>query len=373
MTTRFWLEVGPLREGDFTGLSQVTAALADRMVRQSGRAVGFFYGRAVVPDDVVAAILDQGEGEQIEFYLARAEPVAPATDCGEAHVAIFPNRKTCRRGFDLETQIVHDLSALLTPQFHDRHVVAFHAQSLADDVRGNDLTFCVSEATRDDVLRYLDPPDPARVVTVPLGPGLPGVPMAVQVPAGLAAEPYVVVLGTVEPRKNIEQVLQFLSEQPRILTALRFVFLGRHGWGAAPGALLERHGLTGAALAGRVLFPGYVSATVRDALVARARLLIYPSLFEGFGLPVLEALHAGTPCLTTRSSSLPEVGGEVCAYFDPFVPGDFGRGLAQALQDTPARQAARRGWAARFGWDRCWETIASAIEAVVPTVRTGMR
>ncbi len=361
MNTRWWLEIGPLKEGNYTGISQVTAALATCMLADTTRPTGFFYGRAAVPADLVAACLEQRNGELLEWLLARLAPAAAPTSMAERNVAIFPNRKTCRRGFDVETQIVHDLSTLLTPQFHAAESIDYHALTLYDDVHSNDITFCVSAATRADVLRYLGPLDPTRVILAPLAADSVD---AMRASAGEAhAEPFVLVLGTIEPRKNIGQVLQFLADQPHVLRALRFVFLGRYGWGESVDALLERHGLHGAFEAERIVFPGFVSEAAKHRLLAHARLLIYPSLFEGFGLPVLEALAYGTPCLTTRSSSLPEVGGTVCSYFDPFLPGDFGRGFAEALSDTPQRRAARQARAAGFSWPRTWTVITESIQA----------
>ena len=363
MNTRWWLEVGPLKEGNFTGISQVTAALADCMLGDMRRDPGFFYGRAVVPDSVVSAALQRREGELLEWYLARTAPAPAPADLSVRNVAIFPNRKTCRRGFDCEAQIIHDLSTLLTPQFHDPDTVDYHALSLHDDVRSNDVTFCVSEATRDDVLRYLGPLDPARVVTAPIAPSfadyLPG-----EYPDAVV-EPYVLVLGTIEPRKNIGQVLQFLAEQPHVLRSLRFVFLGRYGWGDPVETLLDRYGLHDPFDAGRISFPGFIGDDAKFLLLEHARMLIYPSLFEGFGLPVIEALAIGTPCLTTRSSSLPEVGGTLCSYFDPFTPGDFARGFADAMQHSPARRQASRDYATAFSWERTWYVIATTIEHVI--------
>ena len=357
---RWWLEVGPLQEGNYTGISQVTAAIAGCMLRDRLRHTGFFFGRAAIPTEIVAEALDRRNGELLPWYIARAAHHSAPDAADTASVAIFPNRKTCRRGFPCEAQIVHDLSTLLTPQFHNEDTVAYHAHSLLSDVQSNDVTFCVSEATRADVLRYLGPLDPARVVTAPLG-----VDADTQQPgrlSGTTVEPFVLVLGTIEPRKNVGQVLEFLADQPHLLRALRFVFLGRHGWGETVEALLERYGLLAAFTAGRIVFPGYVSDAAKLLLLEHAKLLVYPSLFEGFGLPVIEALALGTPCLTTLSSSLPEVGGAHCTYFDPFIPGDFARGFAASLHDDPGRRAARREFAQRYTWQRCYEVITTTLE-----------
>jgi glycosyltransferase involved in cell wall biosynthesis len=362
MTARWWLEIGPLKEGNYTGISHVTASVAECMLTDTTRDTAFFFGRAEVPRDIVVDALQRRNGELLEWYVARADLPAAPHDASRCNIAIFPNRKTCRRGFDIEAQIIHDLSTLLTPQFHGVETVDYHALSLRDDVHSNTITFCVSEATRTDVLRYLGPIDPSLVVTTKLAASMDG---QTPVRPTTSAEPYVLVLGTIEPRKNIGQVLRFLAEQPHVLRALRFVFLGRYGWGQSVETLIAQHGLDEPYDAGRILFPGYVSEAAKQAMLAHARMLIYPSLFEGFGLPVLEALACGTPCLTTRSSSLPEVGGNVCGYFDPFVPGDFARGFAACLQDNAALRVARQAWAAGFSWRATYAAMTGAIEDVL--------
>ncbi len=96
-------------------------------------------------------------------------------------------------------------------------------------------------------------------------------------------------------------------------------------------------------------------------------MVIYPSLFEGFGLPVLEALAAGVPCVTTRSSSLPEAGGPCAYYFDPFTTGDFDRALMAALldlrMDREGTRARALAWASGFSWERTFARMMSAIDA----------
>ena len=115
--------------------------------------------------------------------------------------------------------------------------------------------------------------------------------------------------------------------------------------------------------AGKILFTGFVSDAVKYRLLAGAEATLYPSLFEGFGLPVLESLAAGTPCVASWSSSIPEVGGALCSYFDPFSAADMQRALREMLArrkaEGPALAATRAGPARRSSrgcrrWRRSW-------------------
>jgi len=360
-----YLEIGPLKEGNYTGISQVTAALADQMLGDQTRRTGFFYGRLLVDHDIVEDLVARRDGEMLEWYLQRAESRAAPEDIGHKNVAIFPNRKSCRRGFAVECQIVHDLSTLLTPQFHNRDTIEYHATTLLADVQTNDLTFCVSEATRQDVLRYLGPLDADSVITTHLGATI-DADIEFE-PEGRSVEPYILVLGTIEPRKNVSMVLQYIARTPSVLHRARFLFLGRFGWGERFDELLETYGLTAAFDAGKLVFPGFVSENAKNALIRHAKLIVYPSLFEGFGLPILEGLAHGIPSITTRSSSLPEVGGTCCYYFDPFVSGDFDVALSRAMIDIqlrgPAIRKACLAQAAKFSWARTYGTMMHAVDA----------
>jgi glycosyltransferase involved in cell wall biosynthesis len=368
----FHLEIGPLKETEFTGISQVTAAIAEQMLGDPARRTAFFFGRVEVDRDVVEDLVTRRNGELIEWYLQRSGTRAAPSEFPGLNVAIFPNRKTCRRCFDIEVQIVHDLSTFLTPHFHNRETIEFHTTSLLDDVQSNDLTFCVSEATRGDVLRYLGPLDPERIVALPLAATV----AAEEISrfAGRRAEPYVIVLGTIEPRKNVSVVLDYLAHHRSILRRLRFVFLGRDGWGDRFEVLLARHDLQIEYEAERIVFPGYVNEVAKNLLLRHARVLVYPSLFEGFGLPVLEALSFGVPVVTTRSSSVPEVGGEACYYFNPFLDDDFGRALSRALTDlTVIGSAVRRrclNRAAAFSWRQTYSAMMTAVEGRLAAKRS---
>ena len=107
--------------------------------------------------------------------------------------------------------------------------------------------------------------------------------------------------------------------------------------------------------AGRIVFTGFVDDYTKYKLLAGAQATLYPSLFEGFGLPVLESLSAGTPCVASWSSSIPEVGGPVCTYFDPLSASDMERALSDMLvrraREGDALRAACLARAAAFTWE----------------------
>ena len=364
-----YLEIGPLKESEFTGIAHVTAAIACEMLADTHFDPLFFYGRSMVDIDVVESMLKGRSGDLLEWHIrkcsGRPAPLRPSS--ASPQIAIFPNTKTCRNVFDFEVQIIHDLSTLLTPQYHHQDTIDYHAKTILDDLRTNDLTVCVSEATRTDVLRYLGPLDPYRVVTI-----YNAAPSVIAAsPITKAGKPHILILGTIEPRKNVGEVLSLLRDYPSFADQFDFVFLGRYGWGASINQLVEDYGLSSMVSKGSLLFPGFVNEVTKNDLLRSATLLIYPSLFEGYGLPVVEAMNLGVPCLTTKSSSMPEVGGDACFYFDPFTPAGFRTAFVSALinirQNGPVISQRCRDQAGRFAWKQTYRDLVDAVTARLPT------
>jgi len=162
---------------------------------------------------------------------------------------------------------------------------------------------------------------------------------------------YLLTVGTLEPRKNLVRLLSAFEHVHRQGLVDALVIVGAKGW------LYDdffRH-LQSSPVRDSVILPGFVPDELLPALYAGATLFVLPSLYEGFGLPVLEAMACGVPVVASRAGALPEVGGEAAHYFDPTNVENMTQTIIDCLQDTQLRAAMREAGlrqAARFSWRR---------------------
>jgi glycosyltransferase involved in cell wall biosynthesis len=359
----FWLEIGPLCESEYTGIANVVCNLARQMLVDRDIETGFFIERREVPRDVVAEFIELRSGNILSWIAGNSSlpPVAALLDSNS--VGIYGNIKTAHFLFDYEAQIVHDFSCLVTPEFHRPQTNQYYYERLLRDLATNDLNICVSGSTKNDLETYFPEVAPERTMVAHLGYHWPERFAALyenQVSRADTA-PYVLVLGTIEPRKNVDAVLAHLARDRGLLERFVFVFCGRHGWGPEVREKLTQFGLLRETERGRLVFTGFVGEFAKYCLLSSSTLVVYPSLFEGFGLPVLEALSLGKAVVTTASSSIPEVGGDAVSYFNPFEPDSFGNALAaslRALAADPEGVARRaRARAQLFSWQKFYGAI----------------
>ena len=355
------LEISTLAERYHTGISNVTKGLARELLEDASVDGRFFFDRSVVPRDVVSQLLPMEGGDILWWMMSRLGPGIPLPyPTAVRPIGIYPNHKWHRRLFPVEVQIVHDLTTILMPQYQTPQAIELWQSRLLGDMITSDLIVTVSESTRIDVETYL--PQLAHIpkLVSKLAPSRRGVSQTEELPA----EAYVVVLGTLEPRKNIDIVLALLERDSTLLDSAKFVFVGRLGWLIDLDAAVRRHGLQDAEELGRIVFTGFVSDDVRDALIRQARCVLYPSHYEGFGLPILEALSLGTPVITGYGSSLPEAGGDAAIYCDIDSEESLGKALRGVLDDASANaapaRARRKAWPARFNWTATYRRIRDA-------------
>jgi glycosyltransferase involved in cell wall biosynthesis len=253
---------------------------------------------------------------------------------------------------------VHDVAFLVEPQaFPTQWRLMFRA-GLRRAVRSADAVIASSRHTAEDLARRTRI-DPAKVHAIPLGPSLAPSDADVEEVLGRlrVPSPYLLFVGTLEPRKNLVRLVRAYRRLAATGAPHTLVLVGAMGW--RPQSLMRELENEGP---GDVVLTGHVAEPDLDALYRGAAAFVYPSLYEGFGLPVLDAMARGVPCVVSTSSSLPEVAGEAAVPVDPRSV----VGLAEALErvTTDAALTARLreaglARASRFSWE---ETARRTLE-----------
>ena len=219
-----------------------------------------------------------------------------------------------------------------------------------------ELLLCISQETADDAVGIAGA-DPARVRVVPLAAADPVLP-AGEVPD----DPYILMSGGLEPHKNPWPVVSALALLPE---PLRLVMTGP--WGGRRVRLLRDYAHRAGVLH-RINLLGHVPASRLSALRQGAVAVVVPSLKEGFGLPVLEAMQAGVPVIASDTPALREVGGDGARYEDPFAPEGWADAIAEAWQEPEIAKSASIGGPSRamqFSWDRTTELLLEAYAEVL--------
>jgi glycosyltransferase involved in cell wall biosynthesis len=223
----------------------------------------------------------------------------------------------------------------------------------------------ISESTRQDVVRLLGVPA-GKVRTIHLG-GPPVLERILAPPPGLA-DPYVLFVGQRGDYKNFATFLSAMAPLLRDDPRLRVACAGGRAFSAE-----EVEAGRALGVEGRVLHVAGPSDTALASLYQHARAFAFPSRYEGFGLPVLEAFAYGCPAVLGRSSSLPEIGGDAAAYFDPESEDSMREAVGRVLRDEPLRHAmiaAGHRRAREFSWARTaretWDYYAELVGAPPP-------
>jgi glycosyltransferase involved in cell wall biosynthesis len=272
----------------------------------------------------------------------------------------FPNYLTpVIRDLDMPfLATMYDMSVYRCPEYHPLKTTLVHQAIIPIVARRAHLLVTVSESAKQDILHYLKVPE-ERVRVVYGGVSSAFLKLS---PAENEQElrqrynlpfPYILMVGTLEPRKNHTRLVQAyrqLIEQERLPHHL--VLVGAHGWKEGPLATeIARSGLSE-----RIHFLGYVPTADLPSLYRNAAAFVFPSLHEGFGLPVLEALACGTPTLISNDPALLEVSGpEMAVVINPYSVEDIAAGLYRLLTDAPLTETLRmRGplHARQYSWEQ---------------------
>ena len=262
---------------------------------------------------------------------------------------------------------VHDMSHLVVPEIVADWKKRIYAQTMYRRLRRRaSIIFTVSDFTRSELLRLTRGPSGQRIVTTHLGVSSDWC-GARNLPAP-RSRPYVVCVGNIKPYKNIGRLVEaFLQIKDKVPHDL--VIVGQSEGlitGESP-RFFERVKTSG----DRVQMTGFVSHDQLRALVAHAHALVMPSLYEGFGLPPLEAMAAGVPVLVARAGSLPEVCGEAARYFDPLQVEDMANALIEVATDPMLCKRLIGAGLERsrmFTWESCASQTAGALRACLESL-----
>lgn len=268
---------------------------------------------------------------------------------------------------------VHDLIYEHFPQHHKARNYLYLKATMPMYCRRASAIIAVSECTKADLLHLYNVP-PSRVTVIPEAAAPHFKPQdaarvdAVRRRYGLPPR-YLLTVGTIEPRKNLDRLVDACGPLFAADLVDALVLVGKPGW------LYEGffHHLDASPWRERVMLTGFVPDEDLPAVYAGAMLAVQPSLYEGFGFPVLEAMACGTPVCASKNSSLPEVGGEAAVYFDPENTEEMTAVLGMLLHDAERRHMMRQ-WglehAGRYSWEETARRTIALYEKVIREHKT---
>jgi glycosyltransferase involved in cell wall biosynthesis len=299
-------------------------------------------------------------------------------NCDIFHSPFLPLPKGIRSRFRFIT--VYDLIPILRPQYfenQENHLLHRVIESIDADT----WVFCISEATKCDLLNYNAMVDPDKVAVIPLGASDlffnchdMNIIQAARKKYGIPEQPYFLSLSTLEPRKNIDSTIKAFVKMVRQerLQEINLVLVGTKGWDF--GNIFDE--ISGCSdLRDRIIVTGYVDDQDLAAIYSGALAFVYPSFYEGFGLPPLEAMQCGIPVITSNTSSLPEVVGDAGIQVDPNDNDALCQAMLEVLRNDELRHLLSNRSCERarlFSWEACADVTINHYRRAMDTAKPSM-
>ena len=255
---------------------------------------------------------------------------------------------------------IHDLTFFIYPKLHvfvKRYYFRFFIKLACRNVNS---VICVSNSTKEDLFKYVKHIN-AAVEVIPLAATIPQInfeDICITKSKFRIKDKYILFIGTLEPRKNIVTLIKAYAKSNKVNSQYQLVIVGKKGWYYQE--IFDLLNLL--QLNDKVVLTGFVSSTEKFALLSSASLFVYPSIYEGFGLPVLESLGLGIPTITSNISSLPEVAGEAAILIDPTSVEILCHAINTCLFDGETIEFLKRESIKQFGKFSWEETAKKTIQ-----------
>ena len=249
---------------------------------------------------------------------------------------------------------VHDLTPLIFPQYHNWRRRIFFGLFLKHTISISDAIIVDSQSTKKDVATFFSTPE-NKLNVVHLASNMKA--KHAQLPSKYGIEgDYLLYVGTVEPRKNLLRLIEAFNQLDQ---KLKLVIVGVSGWDNKAVYKTKNP---------NIIFTGYVPEEDLPVFYCNAKLFVYPSLYEGFGFPILEAMNCGCPVITSNVSSMPEVAGDAALLVDPCNVGEIKSAVQRLLSDAKLRKRLiDKGirQASRFSWEKTANETIKVYEKVL--------
>ncbi len=278
--------------------------------------------------------------------------------------AVYPCQKS------LKVMNIYDLTFIKYPDYVNS-VVRTYTQRVKQSLRWTDLVITISESSKQDIVDYLNV-DPARIIVTPLASRYESkylnhelISQEIKTVNYDFSKPYILFVSTIEPRKNIVALISAFNHlKQKYKIDHQLVLIGQKGWRYEPiFAEIER-----SPWSNQIHHLNYLSDEIVALFYSKADVFAYPSHYEGFGLPVLEAMTLGAPVVTSKTSSLPEVAGDAAILVDPNDSVSLAEAILQVISDSQLRQTlVQKGneRAKLYSWEKTAQATLQAYRTLI--------
>jgi glycosyltransferase involved in cell wall biosynthesis len=256
---------------------------------------------------------------------------------------------------------IHDVTFIKYPEFVTG-IVKTYTQRIKQSLQWTDLVIANSASTKRDIIEYLDV-NPEKIFVTPLASRYTS---PLNLPSSLTiTKPYLLFVSTLEPRKNIINLIDaFNYLKDRYKLDHNLILIGKKGWKYEP--IFDT--ISQAPFRDSIQHLDYLADDLVADYYQKADVFVYPSFYEGFGLPVLEAMTLGCPVVTANTASLPEVTGDSAILINPDNPLEIATAIYQVISDTSLRQdliTKGKKQAAKFSWQKTAQATIKAYHSLL--------